>query len=203
MKLFDFTLRCRAATFSAVTAISIAACSVANALPITWNFTGVLDDGATASGQFTLSLYGYLSDGSFINTTSGSVLAGAGYSRPGNPTSILPSTPPAFGVAFYSGNYNRWLWLNFANDLETPGINPLDLSHLKSFECFAWSCPGPGQPASNANTRFFVSGTATAVGFAPEPGQTPIPGALPLFASGLGAFGLLTWRRRKRTQRSA
>jgi hypothetical protein len=31
---------------------------------------------------------------------------------------------------------------------------------------------------------------------------TPLPGALPLFASGLGAFGLLAWRR-KRTSRTA
>lgn len=30
------------------------------------------------------------------------------------------------------------------------------------------------------------------------PGDTPIPGALPLFASGLGGLGLLTWRRKRK-----
>jgi len=30
------------------------------------------------------------------------------------------------------------------------------------------------------------------------PGATPLPGALPLFASGLGAFGLLRWRKKKK-----
>lgn len=30
--------------------------------------------------------------------------------------------------------------------------------------------------------------------------ETPLPAALPLFASGLGALGLLGWRRRRRTQ---
>ena len=30
-------------------------------------------------------------------------------------------------------------------------------------------------------------------------GQTPLPGALPLFASGLGALGLLGWRRKRKT----
>ena len=30
------------------------------------------------------------------------------------------------------------------------------------------------------------------------PGQTPLPAALPLFASGLGAMGLLAWRRRRK-----
>jgi von Willebrand factor type A domain-containing protein len=35
------------------------------------------------------------------------------------------------------------------------------------------------------------------------PGTTPIPGALPLFASGLGAIGFLTWRRKKKTAQAA
>jgi hypothetical protein len=32
---------------------------------------------------------------------------------------------------------------------------------------------------------------------APAPAQTPLPAALPLFASGLGVLGLLGWRRKK------
>ena len=33
-----------------------------------------------------------------------------------------------------------------------------------------------------------------------NPGDTPLPAALPLFASGLGALGVLGWRRKRKTQ---
>ena len=32
-----------------------------------------------------------------------------------------------------------------------------------------------------------------------EPSNTPLPAALPLFATGLGALGLLGWRRKRRS----
>ena len=33
--------------------------------------------------------------------------------------------------------------------------------------------------------------------------QTPLPAALPLFATGLGALGLLGWRRKRKAQAAA
>jgi hypothetical protein len=33
--------------------------------------------------------------------------------------------------------------------------------------------------------------------------ETPLPAALPLFATGLGAFGLIGWRRKKKAQAAA
>jgi hypothetical protein len=32
------------------------------------------------------------------------------------------------------------------------------------------------------------------------PSETPLPAALPLFATGLGALGLLGWRRKRKAQ---
>ena len=56
----------------------------------------------------------------------------------------------------------------------------------------------------DVNGAPFFSATAGAVVIAravdsidPTPTETPIPAALPLFASGLGALGLLTWRRKR------
>jgi hypothetical protein len=40
-------------------------------------------------------------------------------------------------------------------------------------------------------------GLITGIGFVP-PGQVPLPAALPLFATGLGALGLLGWRRKRK-----
>jgi hypothetical protein len=36
-----------------------------------------------------------------------------------------------------------------------------------------------------------------------DPATTPLPAALPLFASGLGALGLLGWRRKRKAQAAA
>ena len=36
-----------------------------------------------------------------------------------------------------------------------------------------------------------------------NPNPVPLPGALPLFATGLGALGLLGWRRKRKAQTAA
>jgi hypothetical protein len=50
-----------------------------------------------------------------------------------------------------------------------------------------------GNPFPTFNAAFSLTGTMT----------TPLPGALPLFATGLGALGLLGWRRKKKAQTGA
>jgi hypothetical protein len=53
-----------------------------------------------------------------------------------------------------------------------------------------------GQLAINLQNLTFETGAQIVVTFGNE---TPLPGALALFATGLGALGLLGWRRKKKT----
>jgi len=53
---------------------------------------------------------------------------------------------------------------------------------------------GSGQTGTEINVLNF----ATLTGTFPGPSATPIPAALPLFATGLGALGLLGWRRKRK-----
>ena len=53
---------------------------------------------------------------------------------------------------------------------------------------------GSGQTGTEINLLNFATLTGTSSG----PSATPLPAALPLFASGLGALGLLGWRRKRK-----
>ena len=78
---------------------------------------------------------------------------------------------------------NRMIFYSF--DDNTP-LAPLVLSALNTAEnvdgSFQWVVPPPGVNVYNGLSE----------------AETPLPGALPLFATGLGAFGLLGWRRKKK-----
>ncbi len=74
-----------------------------------------------------------------------------------------------------------------------------------------WGGGGPAQPFlgiefSVAVTDFTISGFAHGVSFIRsyvDPPATPLPAALPLFASGLGVIGLLARRRKRKVQATA
>ena len=50
------------------------------------------------------------------------------------------------------------------------------------------------EDASNGSTEIALAATSLSVSLDP----TPLPAALPLFASGLGVLGLLGWRRKRK-----
>ena len=49
-------------------------------------------------------------------------------------------------------------------------------------------------------TYVWTWGSGADQSFTLEIGTTPLPAALPLFATGLGALGLLGWRRKRKAQ---
>jgi hypothetical protein len=158
---------------------------VAYALPTTWVLqNATLDDGGTVSGEFTIGPYGYLISPISITTSAGSLLGGHSYAA-SDPSDIVPSTPPAYGVDFFSPSYNLDLHIVFQNSLESSGPNPIILA--SSYECAAYTCPGPDTGSPGANTRFFTGGDAV---------PAPEPASLGLLA--LGAVGVIIQRRRQR-----
>ena len=162
----------------------------ASATPVTqvWDVTGTFDDGGTLSGYFTWTNSNYLSsaNGSLdLTTTTGATLLGTTYSLP-------PSFPdggaPPNGFVITNGYY-QVLSLQFEDPL-TPGSTSPDpiVIGVNSYECYSYGCPPGG--TDGGDTRYFTGGFAVAA--------TPIPAALPLFASGIGGLGFMAWRRKRK-----
>ncbi len=94
-----------------------------------------------------------------------------------------PRTNQNFSVDF--GPTTIFSELNMGSASQTTfSFNVSATSLSTSLEFF-----GRNDPSSNILTAVSV-----------VPGTTPLPAALPLFATGLGALGLLGWRRKRKTQ---
>jgi hypothetical protein len=73
---------------------------------------------------------------------------------------------------------------------QRPGIDPLAQ--------FIWSNDTLADPNGACGTNFQGCTVDFSIPIIPTtPSAVPLPAALPLFASGLGALGLLGWRRKK------
>jgi hypothetical protein len=129
------------------------------------------DVAADITIQIDHSVAGTPSSATFTSLTSLN-----GYSLPGSHDYLgLNGTHPSLDL------YDTVTW--FVN------LGPLagDVSIKSQINFFGRNLDGP----IGANLTYDVIDT---------PNATPLPGALPLFASGLGALGLIHWRRRRRTQ---
>ena len=174
----------------------------ARASTIVWSLTGTFDDGGTiATGsQFDWeSTGGLASSGLSITTTAGPVFPGATYSS-GTAFATGSMVPDGFIVQTYGAEGTTdapvaVLSIEFQYPPTGSGTDPIVVGNY-SFECFSFLCTAGGPaPPGTPDTRYFTSGFATTT-------VTPLPAALPLFASGVGFVGFLL-RRRKRTNAGA
>jgi hypothetical protein len=140
-------------------------------------------DGGTATGGFTLDLTtSALSNVSVMTSTDGAL--GTTFS-----SGTFSNSPATF--VFANGNFIQFdeLTIVLSGGLtpgDLTGSNSFTIATASSFEIFfsAEECEG------------FCSGRSVADGSLDD-SATPLPAALPLFATGVGVIGLLA-RRRKR-----
>jgi hypothetical protein len=103
---------------------------------------------------------------------------------------------PSFGAGFGALNFNGYK-IQFSSDAGIVGV-ALDVA----LSTVTGGLPGITFTSDSISFDFsgktFNGHYVFDVALAPVVGETPLPGTLPLFASGLGALGLLAGRKRKR-----
>jgi hypothetical protein len=96
------------------------------------------------------------------------------------------------GFVFTSGCFNNACYVDYNFAPTVPGVSTFDVT-LNYDEV----------DLSNISNSYVNSESHTYTFSAYDPAATPLPAALPLFASGLGAFGFLSWRRKRKAQAAA
>ena len=185
--------------------------SGSGAKAVVYSFNNVaLSDGGLLNGTIDIQFGGLF--GYSLTTTGGSIPSlDTSYHYPGYPSSgVIPFGNPLVVKIFPDGpppgtlvNFQSILQLTFSSDLTVAGPHTLLGGILgPSFECTGTFACAAGTPTPPV--RYIAADTIIdVVGAAGPPAQTPLPAALPLFATGLGALGLMGWRRKRKARAAA
>lgn len=158
----------------------------AQAAPVTWNLQNwTFDDGGTASGSFVFdATTGQYSNVS-VQSTTGSVRAGASYDRP-NPASAGNATFASWVTGLFADYTNTpVIAVNWDSALtDAGGTVAVNLGGFHGeFGCSNAICAGGTAPS-----RLLTSGAVTTA-------EVPLPATLPLVGLALAMLGAVRRRR--------
>jgi hypothetical protein len=165
--------------------LSFSLIAPANAVPVTWDLTGVtFNDGGAASGSFVFDASTDTYSSWNITTSPGSLVTNSfDYTNVNSALQSAFSGPTSLFVET-SGNVDRLLLVFVSALTDSGGVVSLRTSG-GGFEI----------QLGGDQSRTISGGSVDSVVSA-----TPLPAALPLFATGLGALGLLGWRRKRKAK---
>jgi hypothetical protein len=164
---------------------------------------GIWDDGGdgflAATATNPLSAYLMTTTGTvlisdtFYNVSPGGTPQNGGYRFKDLVSPVLLS-PGDYFLMGYGWNSNDQE--HNSNQGGTP--DTFVASPLVSFVQSAWTFPDSLAPAGTLPTAFGLTNFFSSANIQFDDAATPLPAALPLFATGLGALGLLGWRRKRK-----
>jgi hypothetical protein len=197
-------------------------CSAANAIPVEVQYTGVVTLGgstpAFANDPITIDFFADNHQSSIdnqswslANITSETVTIGSGSSAyvanmSGafiNPFSFITFSTNASGqLTFFDTDFTQFGTDNLPHPNTGFGLIMGGFNSPAGFTQFWVQSPITFSSTADSTGSNYLGPTGintTIISLAPTT-NTPLPAALPLFATGLGGLGLLGWRRKRKAQ---
>ena len=163
----------------AALAVSASLFGPASAGTIRWAVSLTFEDGGTGSGTFTIDPSTLVVSSVDITTTPGTSPVWTSTIHYSSPLPVDFYSP--IFISFSPAVYTH-VELHLSSGSLLTAAPSIDVYALES----ASNVMGGEAPRIQRDGRGTIS-------------ATPLPGALPLFATGLGALGLLAWRRKRKT----